>query len=72
MAYFEKRLSMMSLQNANHRLAAVKLADAVNRTEGVPVSREAKRLSAQWARGEISGAEMKNALIAAHRQPAAK
>ena len=58
----------MSPQRRNHRLAAVKLADAVNKIEGVPVSRRAKQLSARWARGEISGAEMKRILIAAHRQ----
>ena len=61
----------MSPQKYSHRLAAVKLADAVNTIEGVPVSQRAKQLSARWARGEISGAEMKDALIAAHkRQPA--
>jgi hypothetical protein len=59
----------MSPQRKNNRLAAVKLADTVNKIEGVPVSRHARQLSARWARGEISGAEMKRILIAAHRQP---
>jgi hypothetical protein len=58
----------MSPQKTSRRLAAVKLADAVNKMEGVTVSRQARSLSAQWARGEISGAEMKEALVAAHRQ----
>ncbi len=49
----------MSPQRRNHRLAAVTLADAVNKIEGVPVSRRARQLSARWARGEISGAQRK-------------
>lgn len=51
------------------RVSAVKLAIAINKIEGVPVRAQAKRLSAQWARGEISGAEMKAALIAFHKRP---
>lgn len=51
------------------RLAAVKTADAVNAIGGVPVSAQARRLSAQWARGEISSGEMKAALLAAHAKP---
>lgn len=54
-------------QNKKRRLAAVKTADAVNKIEGVPVSPLARRLSAQWARGEITGKEMKAALLAAHK-----
>lgn len=58
----------MSPDSQTRRLAAVKLANAVNRIEGVPVSVQAKKLSARWARGEISGAEMKATLIAKHKQ----
>ena len=58
----------MSPQKNDRRLTGVKLADAVNKIEGVPVSRRARQLSARWVRGEISGAEMKATLIAAHRQ----
>lgn len=58
----------MSPQESNRRLAAVKLADAVNKIEGVPVSRNARKLSTRWAKGEISGAEMKAALIASHKR----
>lgn len=50
------------------RLDAVKLADAINKIEGVPVSDEARRLSDQWARGEITADEMKAGLIAAHKR----
>jgi len=64
----KKELSAMSPPKNNLRLTAVKLADAVNKIEGVPVSRQAKRLSARWARDEISGVEMKAALIVAHKQ----
>ena len=53
----------------SRRLKAVKLADAVNKIEGAPVSENAMKLSAQWARGEISGETMKSALIAAHSRP---
>lgn len=58
----------MSPELQSRRLAAVKLANAVNKIEGVPVSTQAKKLSARWARGEISGAEMKAMLIAKHKQ----
>lgn len=50
------------------RLEAEKLADAVNKIEGVPVSSFANKLSKQWVRGEITGEEMKAALIAAHKR----
>lgn len=55
---------------AMRRLSAVKTADTINAIGGVPVSERARRLSAQWARGEISGMEMKAALLAAHVRPA--
>ena len=56
----------MSPELQSRRLMAVKLANAVNKIEGVPVTSQAKRLSAQWVRGEIPGAEMKAALISKH------
>lgn len=54
------------------RASALKLADAVNAIEGVPVSKYAKDLSARWAMGEITGEQMKTALILSHRQLAAQ
>ena len=63
-----KGVDYMSSELHARRLAAVKLANAVNKIEGVPVSSQAKTLSARWARGEISGKEMKAALIAKHKQ----
>ena len=50
------------------RTAAIKVADALNMIEGVPVSAFAKDLSAKWAKGEITGADMKAALIAKHKR----
>lgn len=50
------------------RMAAIKVADALNMIEGVPVSAFAKELSSKWAKGEISGADMKAALIAKHKK----
>lgn len=58
----------MSPELHARRLEAVKLANAVNKIEGAPVSTQAKKLSARWARGEISGAKMKAMLIAKHKQ----
>lgn len=50
------------------RRTAIKLADALNKIEGVPVSDYARMLSEQWANGEITGQQMKSALIAVHKQ----
>ncbi|HZK02203.1 MAG TPA: hypothetical protein VFC96_04995 [Anaerovoracaceae bacterium] len=58
----------MSSKLHARRLAAAKLAKAVNKIEGVAVSAQAKTLSVKWVRGEISGAEMKAALIAKYKQ----
>ena len=54
------------------RIAAVKTADAINAIEGAPVSRYAQALSQSWARGEISGAQMKAALLVSHAKLAAQ
>ena len=50
------------------RVSAIKLADTLNKIEGVPVSEYARYLSEKWAKGEISGEEMKAALIAVHKK----
>ena len=57
----------MTKEQQNRRLAAVKTADAINAIEGVPVSDYAKKLSASWARGELTGDQMRAALFAYHR-----
>ncbi len=62
----------MTTAQINRRIAAVKTADAINAIEGVPVSRYARTLSQSWARGEITGAQMKQALWASHEKLAAQ
>lgn len=56
----------MTVKQLKRRMAAVKTADAINAIEGVPVSDYARTLSLCWARGEITGEQMKAALLA-HR-----
>ncbi len=62
----------MTAKQINRRIAAVKTADAINAIEGVPVSDYARILSYAWAKGELSGAEMKAAMLATHRKLAAR
>lgn len=50
------------------RVQAVKLADALNAIESVPVSDYARMLSACWARGELTGTQMKETLLDSHRK----
>ena len=54
----------MTAKQLNKRITAVKTADAINAIEGAPVSDYARRLSASWARGELTGEQMKAALLA--------
>ena len=58
----------MSPNKIEKRRKAVKVADAINNIEGVPVSGKAKELSTLWANGELSSSEMKKILIDAHRK----
>ena len=58
----------MSEQQRRRRIAAVKTADAINAIEGAPVSNYARELSLRWVRGEITGEEMKVALLESHRK----
>lgn len=62
----------MDQQLKNRRLAAVKAADAINAIEGVPVSDYVRSLSDRWAEGEITGAEMKAALLVYYRELASE
>lgn len=50
------------------RTTAIKVADALNMIEGASVSAFAKELSEKWAKGEITGADMKATLIAKHKR----
>ena len=61
----------MASKQLSKRFAAVKMADAINAIEGAPVSDYARRLSASWARGELTGEQMKTALLASHKLMAA-
>lgn len=58
----------MTAKQRDRRMIAVKTADAINAIEGVPVSDYAKKLSASWARGELTGEQMKAALLASHKK----
>lgn len=58
----------MNTTSRYRRAQAVKLADALNAIEGVPVSDYARTLSACWARGELTGEQMKAALLASHQR----
>lgn len=62
----------MTTTARNLRINAVKLADALNAIEGVPVSDYAKTLSRCWANGELTGEQMKAALLALHQKIAAQ
>lgn len=58
----------MTIAELNRRIAAVKAADAINAIEGSPVSDYARMLSIRWVRGELTGEQMKVALLASHRK----
>ena len=61
----------MTVEMKSRRAQAVKLADALNAIEGVPVTEYAKMLSQCWAEGQMTGEQMKEALLASHRKLAA-
>lgn len=52
----------MSPNKIEKRRKAVKVADAINNIEGVPISEKAKELSTLWVNGELSSSEMKKSL----------
>lgn len=58
----------MSPNQIQRRMKAVKIADAINNIEGMPISEKDKELSTLWANGELSSSEMKKSLIDAHRK----
>ena len=62
----------MTVEMKSRRAQAVKLADALNAIEGVPVTEYAKMLSQCWAEGQMTGEQMKEALLASHRKLAAQ
>lgn len=58
----------LSPQVETKRRTAVMAADTLNKIEGVPVTEFAKELSSKWAKGEITGTQMKTMLIQKHRK----
>lgn len=54
------------------RLVALKTVDAISAIKGVPISADAKFLSEKWVRGELTGEQMKQELLALHRKIAAE
>ena len=58
----------LSPQVEAKRRTAVRVADTLNKIEGVPVTEFAKELSSKWAKGEITGAQMKTMLIQKHKR----
>ena len=50
------------------RLNAIRVADALNKIEGVPVSENTRIFARKWANGEITGEQMKAALLQAHQR----
>ena len=62
----------MTAKQLSKRITAVKTADAINAIEDAPVSDYARRLSASWARGELTGEQMKTALLSSHKLMAAR
>ena len=62
----------MTDEAKERRIQAVKLADALNAIEGVPVSEYTKMLSHCWANGDSTGEQMKEALLASHYRLAAQ
>ena len=53
---------MQSVDLKKHR-RAVKIANAVNSIEGVPVSKEVKLIQARFAKGELTSEQMKTEVI---------
>ena len=58
----------ISGKELDRRYAAVKLADAINAIGGAPISDYARELSMRWAKGEITGEQMKQLLLESHRE----
>lgn len=52
----------------NRRIVAVKTGDAMNAIDGAPVSSYAWELSVCWAKGEITGEQMKEMLLKSRRE----
>ena len=60
----------MAPQKIAQRKRAMRVADAVNKIEGVPVRSYAIEHSHAWSEGKITGAQMKEALLKSHMEMA--
>ena len=60
----------MAPQKIAQRKRAMRVADAVNKMEGVPVRCYAIELSNAWCEGKITGAQMKETLLKSHMEMA--
>lgn len=49
------------------RRRAVKIVNAVNSIEGVPVSKEVKLIQARFAKGELTSEQMKTELLVKYK-----
>ena len=58
----------MALQKIAQRKRAIRVANAVNKIEGVPVRSYAIELSNAWREGKITGVQMKEALLKSHME----
>ena len=63
-----KELNKMSSHEIRRRFDAVRMADAVNRIDGVPISRRARQLSIRLSNGDISEHDVIHALNAVHKK----
>ena len=58
----------MSPQAEARRKNAIIVANTLNKIEGVPVTDFAIELSTKWAKGDISGTQMREMLIKKHKR----
>ncbi len=58
----------MTPQKIVRRKRAMRVADAINKIEGVPVRGYAIELSNAWSEGKITGAQMKENLLKSHME----
>ena len=62
----------MPTVDVTKRKRAVRIANAINSIEGVPVSENAQKLYTLWADGEITGEQAKASLYANHNKSSIK
>ena len=58
----------MSPKQYSKKIEALKVVDALNKIEGVPVTDYSHELSDKWAKDEITGSKFKVALIAKQKK----